>query len=139
MRRDRAASVLRSGAGSDTFMINEAMVTALQTPFGQPGNNGPCNASVDGGEGDINTVNPGGARQLDTLHLPGTGIVPDLTQIRNIGQMDPEINGRISGIEIINLVDQGRGARAVWHSGGVNGVKAGAWQVDVCVIPTRSA
>jgi Ca2+-binding RTX toxin-like protein len=101
-----AASVLRGGAGSDTFIINQAMVTALQTPFGQPGNNGPYNASVDGGEGGINTVNTGGARQLDTLQLSGTGIVLDLTQIRNIGQMDPEINGRISGIEIIDLVDK---------------------------------
>jgi hypothetical protein len=98
--------VLRGGAGSDTFIINQAMVTALQTPFGQPGNNGRYNASVDGGEGGINTVNTGGARQLDTLQLSGTGIVLDLTQIRNIGQMDPEINGRISGIEVINLVDK---------------------------------
>ncbi len=48
------------GAGNDTFIINQAMVTALQTPFGQPGNNGSHNAGVEGGEGGINTVNPGG-------------------------------------------------------------------------------
>ena len=43
---------------------------------------------------------------MDTLQLSGTGIVLDLTQIRNIGPMDPEISGRISGIEVINLVDK---------------------------------
>jgi hypothetical protein len=104
-----AASVLHGGAGSDTFVINQTMVTALQTAYGQTGNNGAFNASIEGGHGGINSVNnptnTGSVFNVDTLRLSGTGITLDLTQVSNIGQMDPELNSRLSGIELINLVD----------------------------------
>jgi large repetitive protein len=102
-----AASVLHGGAGSDTFVINQTMVTALQTAYGQTGNNGAFNASIEGGHGGINSVNnptnTGSVFNVDTLRLSGTGITLDLTQVSNIGHMDPELNSRLSGIELIDL------------------------------------
>ncbi len=101
-----AASVLRGGAGSDTFVINQTMVTALQTAYGQTGNSGSMNASIEGGQGGINTVNtlPSGASySVDKLVLSGANITLDLTQVSNVGHLDPELNSRLSGIEVVNL------------------------------------
>jgi hypothetical protein len=101
-----AASVLRGGTGSDTFVINQTMVTALQTAYGQTGNNGSMNASIEGGQGGINTVNtlPNGASySIDKLVLSGANITLDLTQVSNVGHLDPELNSRLSGIEIVDL------------------------------------
>ena len=99
-----AASVLHGGNGSDTFVIDQTMVTALQTAYGQAGNNGLFNASIDGGAGGINSVN-GLPRNFnfDTLRLSGNNIALDLTKIGNVSAMNPEINSRLSGIEVVDL------------------------------------
>jgi len=84
-------------------VINQTMVTALQTAYGQTGNNGDFNASIEGGHGGINTVTPVPPYNVDTLRLSGSNIFFDLTQVSNIGHMDPELNSRLSGIEVIDL------------------------------------
>jgi hypothetical protein len=99
-----APSVLRGGVGDDTFVVNQTFVTALQTAYGQAGNNGALNASIDGGDGGIDSVTGFNARyNVDTLRLSGSNINLDLTRIGNIGSGDPSITGRLANIEVIDL------------------------------------
>jgi hypothetical protein len=98
-----AASVLRGGSGSDTFIVDQTMVRALQTPFGQPGNDGALNASIEGGRGGIYTVGSAAGYSVDRVRLSGSNINFDLTQINNVGRADPDLNSRVSGIEVIEL------------------------------------
>ncbi|PIT77757.1 Ig-like domain-containing protein [Limnohabitans sp. B9-3] len=85
-----AASVLYGGAGSDRFLINQAMITALQSPMGQGGNVGQL-ARIDGGSG------------TDILALWGSGLTLDLTKVANQSGANPDGGSRIDSVEIINL------------------------------------
>jgi hypothetical protein len=89
-----AASVLYGGAGNDSFTINQAMITALQSPLGIGGNVGQL-ARIDGGGG------------LDTIALSGANLTLDLTLIANQAASNPDGGSRIDSIEKIDLTGTG--------------------------------
>jgi hypothetical protein len=81
------ATVLYGGSDDDSFVLDAAMITALQT-------NSVANgvlARVDGGGG------------FDTIRLDG-GLTLDLTQIANQAASNPDGGSRIDSVEIIDLV-----------------------------------
>jgi hypothetical protein len=88
-----AASVLYGGAGDDSFVIDLAMINALQNPYGLAGNDTQL-ARIDGGSG------------IDTLKLSGSGLVLDLTQVAG-SAMTPESDARLEGMEVIDLMGNG--------------------------------
>jgi hypothetical protein len=92
-----AASVLYGGAGNDTFTIDQAMITALQSPFGEGGNLGQL-ARIDGGSG------------IDSLVLSGSGLKLDLTKIANQAGGNPDGGSRIDSVEVIDLTGSGNNA-----------------------------
>jgi hypothetical protein len=92
-----AASVLYGGVGKDTFNIDAAMITALQSAMGSGGNTTQL-ARIDGGGG------------LDTIVLSGSGLTLDLTQIANQAASNPDGGSRIDSVEIINLTGTGDNA-----------------------------
>jgi hypothetical protein len=91
------ASVLYGGAGKDTFNIDQAMITALQSPMGSGGNISQL-ARIDGGRG------------LDTLVLSGSGLTLDLTQVANQAASNPDGGSRIDSVETIDLTGTGDNA-----------------------------
>ncbi|MBY4677651.1 DUF4214 domain-containing protein [Marinobacterium arenosum] len=89
-----AASVLYGGAGDDRFVIDGTMITALESNYGQGGNDGQL-ARIDGGSG------------LDTLELSGSGLTLDLTAIANQAGANPTGGSRIDSVEKIDLTGAG--------------------------------
>jgi hypothetical protein len=89
-----AASVLLGGAGNDRFIIDGAMITALQNPLGAGGNSGQL-ARIDGGSG------------IDTVVLSGSGFTFDLTQVAQQAADNPTIQGRLNSIEMIDITGSG--------------------------------
>jgi hypothetical protein len=89
-----AASVLYGGAGHDSFWINQAMITALQSPMGSGGNVDQL-ARIDGGSG------------TDQINLNGAGLTLDLTLVANQAASNPDGGSRIDSVEIFNITGVG--------------------------------
>jgi hypothetical protein len=89
-----AASVLYGGAGDDTFIINNDVISALQNPMGAGGNTTQL-ARIDGGTG------------MDTLVLSGASLRLDLTQVANQAASNPSGSSRINGVETIDITGSG--------------------------------
>jgi hypothetical protein len=89
-----AASVLYGGAGDDTFIINNDVISALQNPMGAGGNTTQL-ARIDGGSG------------MDTLVLVGGRVTLDLTRVANPAASNPSGSSRINGVEIIDITGSG--------------------------------
>jgi hypothetical protein len=107
-----AASVLYGGAGSDSFLINQAMITALESFIGRGGNVNQL-ARIDGGSG------------IDTLALSGSGLTLDLAKIANQAGGNPDGGSRIDSVEVIDLTGSGNNtlllaARDVQDMAGMN-------------------
>jgi hypothetical protein len=94
-----AASVLYGGKGNDTFIIGQAMVTALQSPLGQGGNVNKL-ARIDGGSPDTND-----AYWYDTIQLSGANLTLDFTKISNQSGKSLGGGSRIESIERITMTD----------------------------------
>lgn len=92
-----AASVLYGGAGKDTFIVGQAMITALQNPMGLGGNVDRL-ARIDGGTGQ------------DKIVLSGSGLTFDLTQVANQAASNPDGGSRIDSIEVIDITGSGNNA-----------------------------
>jgi hypothetical protein len=89
-----AAGVLYGGAGDDTFIINNDVISALQNPMGAGGNTTQL-ARIDGGTG------------MDTLVLSGASLRLDLTQVANQAASNPSGSSRINGVETIDITGSG--------------------------------
>ena len=89
-----AASVASGGAGNDRFVVNAAVLTALQ---GGPGANGNTDrlARIDGGTGS------------DELVINGAGLDLDLLLIANPAAGNPSVTGRLASIEAVDLTGSG--------------------------------
>ena len=94
-----AASVLYGGRGNDTFIIGQAMITALQSPAGEGGNINKL-ARIDGGHGETVSI-----ASHDTIQLVGANLILDFTKISN--QFGSSIDGgsRVDSIERIMMTD----------------------------------
>lgn len=82
-----AASVLYGGLGNDSFIINQAMITALQIPMGGDSNVDRL-ARIDGGGG------------IDKIVLSGAALTFDLTRVANQAASNPDGGSRIDSVEI---------------------------------------
>ena len=89
------ASVLYGGAGNDTFTIGGWMIAGLQRPMGSGGNVDRL-SRIDGGSG------------VDTIVLPGSNLILDLTQIANQAASNPDGGSRIDGIEKFDITGYGQ-------------------------------
>jgi hypothetical protein len=89
-----AASVLYGGVGNDSFTIDQAMITALQSPMGAGGNVDQL-ARIDGGGGK------------DKIVLSGAGLTFDLTQVANQAASNPDGGSRIDSVEIFDITGSG--------------------------------
>jgi hypothetical protein len=89
-----AASVLYGGAGNDSFTIDQAMITALQSPMGRGGNFDRL-ARIDGGTG------------IDTIVLSGSGLTFDMSKVANQAAGNPDGGSRIDSVEAIDLTGSG--------------------------------
>jgi hypothetical protein len=89
-----AASVLYGGAGNDIFTIDQAMITALQSPMGNGGNLDRL-ARIDGGSG------------IDKIVLSGSGLTFDLSKVANQAAGNPDGGSRIDSVEAIDLTGSG--------------------------------
>jgi hypothetical protein len=94
-----AASVLYGGQGNDTFIIGQAMITALQSPIGQGGNTNKL-ARIDGGHGEA-TAN----FSIDTIQLAGANLILDFTKISNQSGSSIDGGSRVDSIERIMMTD----------------------------------
>ncbi|WP_416559215.1 Ig-like domain-containing protein [Limnohabitans sp. yimb22184] len=92
-----AASVLYGGAGDDSFVIDQAMITALQSTMGSGGNVAQL-ARIDGGTGK------------DTITLTGTGLTLDLTQVASQAASNTTGSSRINSVEVIDITGSGNNA-----------------------------
>jgi hypothetical protein len=89
-----AASVLSGGAGNDSFTIDQAMITALQSPMGNGGNLNLL-ARIDGGSGK------------DKIILSGSSLTFDLTLVANQAGSNIDGGSRIDSIEMIDIMGSG--------------------------------
>ncbi|MCM2506084.1 integrin alpha, partial [Aureimonas altamirensis] len=86
-----AASVMDGQAGNDTFVVDGAAITLLQSAYA--------------GSGKLATLK--GGLGVDTLKLSGAGLTLDLTQVSNVAAMNPSGTSRLSGIEKIDITGSG--------------------------------
>ncbi|MCM2506088.1 integrin alpha, partial [Aureimonas altamirensis] len=86
-----AASVMDGQAGNDTFVVDGAAITLLQSAYAGSGRL----ATLKGGLG------------VDMLKLSGAGLTLDLTQVSNVAAMNPSGGNRLSGIEKIDITGSG--------------------------------
>jgi hypothetical protein len=105
-----AASVLYGGSGNDRFEISQSMIDGLMRSVGDI-NKLP---RIDGGSG------------TDTLALKGKNLVLDLTRIANAGATYPFVDGRIDGIEIIDISGSGSN-QLVLNVSSVNELSLSKW------------
>jgi hypothetical protein len=89
-----AASVLYGGAGDDSFHIDGAMITALQSGLGS-GGNAERLARIDGGTG------------LDTLALSGSALTLDLSLLAQPAAGNATGSNRVDSIERVDLTGSG--------------------------------
>ncbi|MCM2506100.1 hypothetical protein NDN16_20850, partial [Aureimonas altamirensis] len=84
-------SVMDGQAGNDTFVVDGAAITLLQSAYA--------------GSGKLATLK--GGLGVDTLKLSGTGLTLDLTQVSNVAAGNPSGGNRLSGIEKIDITGSG--------------------------------